>query len=140
MSLDFYPSFKTPFQKISRYRDFRLPPRFVYSRSFEEACTDVSQKRLFQGKFGWKYESWIQWYFIIQLECSTETIPISLLFSCENWDFYAVKCAWDWKTRKHSKYEMNLISAVKWRHGLFIEPGGYEWKDRVEFKLYRWSQ
>lgn len=123
--------------KISRF------PIAAKVRLLEELSRSLHwrfTKKFFQGKFRWKYESWIQWYFIIQLECSTETIPISLLFSCENWDFYAVKCAWDWKTRKHSKYEMNLISAVKWRHGLFIEPGGYEWKDRVEFKLYRWSQ
>lgn len=136
MSLDFYPNFKTPFHKISRYRDSRLPRSFVYSKSFEEACTDVSQKSSFRANSGESMKAEYKWYFIIQLECSAETIPISLLFSCENWDFYAVKCTWDWKKRKHSKYEMNLISAVKWRHGLLIEPGGYEyeWKERVEFK------
>ena len=82
-------------------------------RLLEEAYTDVSPKVFFQGKFRWKYESWIQQYSMIQLECSAESIPISLLFSCENWDTANTKWIWLALSNDVIAYE-NLLNQVIW--------------------------
>ena len=70
-------------------------------------------KSFFQGKFRWKYESWIQPYSMIQLKCSAESMPISLLFSCENWDTANTKWIWLALSNDVIAYE-NLLNQVIW--------------------------